>query len=220
MISVLIVDDEHLTRAALRTLLETDPGIRVVADCSGVEAVETARSSHPDVVLLDMRMPEVDGISVLHGLQSLAEQPVTVMMTRFATDEDVQRSFASGAHGYLLKDVSVEDLTNAVHKAQAGVGVVAEPVAPSVIAGYRSLALRSGDTVQARELAAALTVRERDVLRLLADGLSNREIADRLVVSPETVKSHLASVFNKLGTGSRVRAALIAERVGLLRSQP
>ncbi|WP_329338999.1 response regulator transcription factor [Streptomyces sp. NBC_00663] len=221
MIGVMIVDDEVLTRVALRTLIETDDELRVVAECSGPDAVEAARSHRPDVTLLDLRMPGADGFTVLRGLRALPEPPAVLMMTRFATDEDVRRAFASGASGYLLKDTTAEELSDAVRKAGAGIGVVAETVAPSVIADYRVLAqqadARADDGAEARQIAEALTAREHEVLQLVADGLSNPEIAVRLLVSPETVKSHLASCFAKLGTNSRVRAALIAERTGLLR---
>ncbi|MGK5530471.1 response regulator [Streptomyces sp. URMC 129] len=220
MIRVLIVDDEPLARSALQTLLGTDAGLRVVGQSSGRDAVPLARTTRPDVVLLDIRMPDADGITVLRGLRALPAPPAVLMMTSIATDDDVLRAFAAGACGYLLKDASVEELTSAVRKARAGVGVVSDHVAPAVIAGYRAHAARSAGSQAARHLAEALTARERDVLRLLGGGLSNREIAERLIVSPETIKTHLTGVFAKLGTSNRVRAALIAERIGLLEDRP
>ncbi|MFF9407215.1 response regulator [Streptomyces anandii] len=218
MTSVLIVDDESLVRSALRAMLQRPEcsDLRVTGDCSGREAVRLARDRRVDVVLLDLRMPQVDGITVLRGLRRLADPPAVVMMTRFAADSDVLRAFAEGAIGYLLKDATAAELADAVREAAAGVGAVSRPVAPTVIDGYRRFASRSVRDTEARHRAARFTQREREVLELLGSGLTNREIADCLVLSPETVKTHVSAVLAKLGTKNRVRAALTAERLGLL----
>ncbi|WP_069768292.1 response regulator transcription factor [Streptomyces sp. LUP30] len=218
MTSVLIVDDESLVRSALRAMLQRPEcsDLRVVGDCSGREAERLARDSRVDVVLLDLRMPQVDGIAVLRRLRRLADPPAVVMMTRFAADSDVLRAFAEGAIGYLLKDATAAELADAVREAAAGVGAVSRPVAPTVIDGYRQFATRSVRDAEARDRAGRFTQREREVLELLGSGLTNREIADCLVLSPETVKTHVSAVLAKLGTKNRVRAALTAERLGLL----
>ncbi|MEU4926159.1 response regulator transcription factor [Streptomyces yokosukanensis] len=218
MTRVLIVDDESLVRSALRAMLQRPEAsdVRVVGDCCGREAVRLAREKTVDVVLLDLRMPDVDGFTVLRGLKQIIDPPAVVIMTRFAADSDVLRAFAEGAIGYLLKDVTADELTDAVREAAAGVGAVSRPVAPTVIDGYRRFASRSVRDAEARDRAARFTQREREVLELLGSGLTNREIADCLVLSPETVKNHVSAVLAKLGTRNRVRAALTAERLGLL----
>ncbi|MFV8189295.1 MULTISPECIES: response regulator transcription factor [unclassified Streptomyces] len=218
MTSVLTVDDESLVRSAIRAMLQSSECVDlcVVGDCSGREAVRFARESGADVVLLDLRMPDVDGLTVLRGIKRLAEPPAVVMMTRFATDSDVLRAFGEGAIGYLLKDATATELATSVREAAAGFGAVSRLVAPTVIDGYRRFASVSVRDAEARNRAEQFTQREREVLELLGSGLTNREIADCLVLSPETVKSHVSAVLAKLGTKNRVRAALAAERLGLL----
>ncbi|MFF5503160.1 response regulator [Streptomyces roseolus] len=194
-------------------ILNASDGIEVVATAEGGQAADVIRRERPDVVLLDIRMPDVDGLTVLRQLQELPEPPHVAMLTTFDTDEYILTALRSGAAGFLLKDTEPEQLAQLVRTLAAG-GVVMSPKASRAL-------LRSHPGAGARQDAdvarvSLLSDRERDVLVLVAEGLSNADIGTRIHLSAGTVKDHVSSILTKLRVTSRVQAALLAERAGLL----
>ena len=217
MIRVLVVDDEALIRTGFTHILSAADDVRVVAAVPGGEAVATVRQLRPDVVLLDIRMPDVDGLTILAELRRLPQAPVVAMLTTFDADEYVTTALRSGAAGFLLKDTDPEQLPHLVRTLAQGGTVLSSEVTRRVVDGYLDHGVR--DPASAR-LTARLSERERAVLVLLADGLANTDIGERLHLSTGTVKGHVTNVLAKLEVGSRVQAALIAERAGLLTPPP
>ena len=209
---VMVVDDEALVRSGLRMILGSAAGIEVVATCDGVHAVEEARRHRPDVVLLDIRMPEVDGLTVLRELSRWSESPAVAMLTTFDADEFLADALQAGAAGFLLKDIEPEQLVQAVRALAGGGGVLSPAVTRTVIAGYVDGSARP--TGEAR--VESMSTREREVLGLLALGLSNAEIGKRLYLSPATVKDYVSAVLAKLNVSNRVQAAVVAQEAGLL----
>ena len=216
MIRVVVVDDETLVRSGLSLIVGSAPDIEVVATCSGGEALETVGKYQPDVVLLDIRMPDVDGLTVLRALRALARPPAVAMLTTFDTDEYIGTALRSGAAGFLLKDTDPEQLTQAVRMLAGGRRVLSPAVTDTVIAGY----LDSGPDRQTTDRLRSMTTRELDVLALLGEGLSNADIAARLFLSTGTVKDHISAILAKLGTSNRVQAAVFAHQAGLLGGGP
>ncbi|MFE0875402.1 response regulator [Streptomyces smyrnaeus] len=212
MIRVVVVDDEELVRSGLRLILGTAPDIEVVADCGGAAAVDTVRAHRPDVLLLDIRMPDVDGLTVLRELEALPEAPRTAMLTTFDAEEYLGAALHAGAAGFLLKDTAPEQLVHAVRVLADGGRVLAPGVTPAVIGGY----LGGRPDADARHRVAALTDRERQVLALVGEGLSNSGIARRLHLAHGTVKDHVSALLAKLGGVNRVQAAVLADRAGLV----
>lgn len=214
-IRVVVVDDEQLVRSGLRMILGTAPDIEVVADCAGGQAVDTVLAQRPDVVMLDIRMPDVDGLTVLNQLAAaLGERlPAVTMLTTFDTDEYLATALRAGASGFLLKDTEPEQLAQAVRVLAAGGSTLDPSVARTVIGGYVD---GSGGAEHAKRAVEGLTDREREVLVLLGQGLSNSEIAARLHLAHGTVKDHVSALLGKLGGLNRVQAAVIAERAGLV----
>lgn len=215
MIRVLVVDDEALVRGGFTHILNAADDIEVVAAVPGGQAVRTVREAHPDVVLLDIRMPDVDGLTVLAALRRMPEPPVVAMLTTFDADEYVTTALRSGAAGFLLKDTDPEQLPHLVRALAEGGTVLSSKVTRTVVAGYLDKDVHE----PAIQLTARLTERERAVLVLMAEGLANNDIGDRLHLSTGTVKGHVSAVLGKLNVSSRVQAALIAERAGLLAAQ-
>ncbi|MBZ4320770.1 response regulator [Streptomyces huiliensis] len=211
MIRVMVVDDEKLLRAGIRSILEAEPDIEVPVACEGVRAVELAAAHRPDVVLLDIRMPEVDGISVLGSLLALPEPPVVAMLTTFSGNEHIAPALRAGAAGFLVKDTVPDELASAVRILASGGTVLSPAVADSVVDGY----LRAGGAPPAR--LASLTERERAVLALLARGKSNAEIGAALLMGAATAKDHVSAILAKLGAANRVQAAVLAHHHGLVR---
>ncbi|WP_431981501.1 response regulator [Streptomyces qinglanensis] len=214
MIRVVVVDDEELVRSGLRLVLGTAPDIEVVAVCGGGAAVGTVLTHRPDVLLLDIRMPDVDGLTVLRRLQADpdAEAPRTAMLTTFDAEEYLGAALHAGAAGFLLKDTAPEQLVHAVRVLADGGRVLAPGVTSTVIGGY--LGGRHGTDAEHR--AACLTCRERQVLALVGEGLSNNGIAQRLNLAHGTVKDHVSALLAKLGGLNRVQAAVLADRAGLV----
>ncbi|WP_093263896.1 response regulator [Thermostaphylospora chromogena] len=205
MVRVLIVDDHPVVREGLRGMLEADPRVNVAGEAaSGDEAVVRARELVPDVVLMDLRMPGGDGVSATTRI--LAEHPRTrvVVLTTYETDRDIVRAVEAGAAGYLLKDTSRTDLLNAITAAVRGETVLSPSVAAKLVTRMRAPA------------AESLTPRERQVLSLVATGLTNAEIGRRLYISETTVKTHLLRIFGKLGVSDRTAAVTTAMARGLL----
>lgn len=213
MIRVLVVDDEALVRSGFELILNAADNIEVVATATGADAVAAVREHHPDVVLLDIRMPDVDGLTVLTELRALPASPAVAMLTTFDTDEYILTALHSGAAGFLLKDTEPEQLAQLVHALAAG-GVVLSPKASRTLLRGRPGSAPAADEEVAR--VERLTGRERDVLVLVAEGMSNAAIGARLHLSTGTVKDHVSAVLTKLRVASRVQAALLAHRAGLL----
>jgi DNA-binding NarL/FixJ family response regulator len=215
VIPVVIVDDETLVRSGLSLIVGSAPDIEVVATCGGGDAVATVARTRPKVVLLDVRMPDVDGLTVLRGLMELPEPPAVAMLTTFDTDEYIGTALRGGAAGFLLKDTAPDQLVHAVRVLAAGGNMLSPTVTRTVISGYVE---GGGPDATAATLTQGLTSRELDVLALLGEGLSNAEIADRLFLGTGTVKDHISAILSKLGAANRVQAAVIAHRAGLVRS--
>ncbi len=214
-VRVLVVDDQALFREALVTLLGARPEVEVVGEAGdGQQALDRAAARQPDVVLMDLHMPVLDGIAATRRLR--VEQPgVRVLaLTTFDDDEDVFAALRAGALGYLLKDVSSDRLVEAVLSAARGESVLQPSVAAKVVARFAQL----DDAPRSRPqpLVVPLSDRELDVLRLLADGRSNREIAAALFLAEGTVKNHVTNVLGKLGARDRTQAALRARALDLL----
>ncbi|MFJ3622164.1 response regulator [Streptomyces iakyrus] len=209
----MVVDNEALVRSGFRLILSSAADIEVVATTTGAEAVDTVRREQPDVVLLDIRMPDVDGLTVLRRLHALPKPPVVAMLTTFDADEYVLTALRSGAAGFLLKDTEPDHLAQLVRTLAAG-GVVMSPKASRAVWQSHPGAAAADDEEAGR--VGGLSEREREVLVLIAQGLSNAEIGGRIHLSAGTVKDHVSAILTKLGVGSRVRAALLAQRAGLL----
>ncbi|MCF1593191.1 response regulator [Streptomyces muensis] len=209
----MVVDDEALVRSGFKLILGAADDIEVVATTAGAEAVDSVRREAPDVVLLDIRMPDVDGLTVLRQLRALAEPPVVAMLTTFDADEYILTALRSGAAGFLLKDTEPDQLAQLVRTLAAG-GVVMSPKASRAVWQSHPGAATVDDEDAAR--VGRLTEREREVLVLIAEGLTNAEIGTRIHLSAGTVKDHVSAILTKLRVGSRVQAALLAQRAGLL----
>ncbi|MBH5336444.1 response regulator transcription factor [Streptomyces pactum] len=216
MIRVAVVDDERLVRSGLRLILGTAPDIEVVADCTGAEAVERVTAGGADVVLLDIRMPEVDGLTVLRRLRDRPHPPAVAMLTTFDAQEYLAAALREGAAGFLLKDTDPEQLVRAVRTLAQGGSVLDPGVTRTVIGGF----LAAEAEATATDAVRALTPREREVLALLGEGLANPRIADRMGLAPSTVKDHVRAVLAKLGGLNRVQAAIVADRAGLVAGGP
>jgi DNA-binding NarL/FixJ family response regulator len=212
VIRVLVVDDEALIRTGFRRILDAADDIEVVAAVPGADAARMAQEMRPDVVLLDIRMPDVDGLTVLADLRRLSEPPVVAMLTTFDMDEYVATALRCGAAGFLLKDTDPEELPFLVRALADGGTVLSSKVTRTVVDRY----LEAGCREPAARIMERLTGRERAVLVLIAEGLSNSEIAARMHLSTGTVKDHVSAILTKLEVSSRVQAALLAERAGLL----
>ncbi|MEU9289485.1 response regulator transcription factor [Streptomyces sp. NPDC048275] len=213
MIRVLVVDDEAMIRTGFQHILDTADDIEVVAAVPGGQALQATQEIRPDVVLLDIRMPDVDGLTVLAGLRRLPHPPVVAMLTTFDMDEYVAKALRSGATGFLLKDTDPEELPFLVRALADGDTVLASKVTRTVVDGY----LNAGLQEPAARGVARLTDRERTVLVLIAEGLSNTDIGIRMHLSTGTVKDHVSAILTKLEVDGRVQAALLAERAGLLK---
>jgi RNA polymerase sigma factor (sigma-70 family) len=213
VIRVLLVDDERLVCAHLRTILEVADDLSVVAVAyDGAEAVESVMRHKPDVVLMDLHMPGVDGLTALTQIVALPGAPKVVVLTTFDLDQYVLRAMRGGAAGFLLKDTPPEDLVDLIRVAADGHTVLSP-------AATRRLVAASSDRHADRERAAAaiaeLTEREREVLACVAAGLSNAQIADRLYLSEATIRSYVSRMLTKLGCANRTQAGLLAYTAGL-----
>jgi DNA-binding NarL/FixJ family response regulator len=215
-IKIIVADDHQVVRAGFAALLDTQPDFTVTATASdGAEAVRMSRQLSPDVVLMDVRMPVMDGIEATRRLTGPGSAgPRVLILTTFDLDEYVYDALCAGASGFLLKDVTAERLFDAVRVIAAGEALLAPTVTRRLIGEFTRLRPRPADGPNAA--LAALTPRETEVLRLVAEGLSNPEIAARLVVTEETVKTHVSRVLSKLGLRGRTQAVVTAYESGLV----
>jgi DNA-binding NarL/FixJ family response regulator len=223
VIKVLLVDDQTLIRQGIRLLLGIEKDIEVVGEASnGRQAVEQVEGLHPDVVLMDVRMPEMDGVAATRELSLRFPAVGVIILTTFEDDETVFEGLKAGARGYLLKDIGSEEMAQAVRKVASGEALIQPRITRKVLAEFSRLA-KTGDSrpaaksgAPAEALAVPLTDREQEVLQALARGLSNREIADELVITEGTVKNHVSSLIEKLGVRDRTQAVLKGQELGLI----
>ena len=211
MIKVMLVDDQNLVRKGVRSLLELSPEIEVIAEAAdGAEAIRQIPEVGPDVVLLDMRMPGLSGLDVLRELAGKGELPPTIILTTFDDDELVLAGIQSGARGYLLKDVALAELVNAIKTVADGGSIVKPAVTQRLLKGLEHLQNQFSSLDQ----PDPLTDRETEILRLMAGGYSNKEIANSLGVAEGTVKNHVSNILSKMGVRDRTRAVLKAFELG------
>lgn len=212
-IRILIADDHPIVRDGLTAALESEPDLVVVGEAgNGREAVERALILHPDVILLDLEMPEMDGVAALQALRARDSSARVIVFTAFDTDERILAAVQSGAQGYLLKGVPREEIARAVRVVHAG-GSLLQPVVANKL--LRQM-VRGAQPDQADQ-PERLTERELEVLQLLARGLQNREIAEQLIITERTVKFHVSSILGKLGAGNRTEAVATAVQRGLIK---
>ncbi|GAA1465974.1 response regulator transcription factor [Nocardiopsis exhalans] len=215
MIRVLLADDEAMIRAGVRAIVQSDPEIEVVAEAAdGREAVELVLSHRPDVALLDIRMPRMDGLAATAELRKAAPDTKVIILTTFGEDSYVSQALGDGASGFLLKAGDPRELISGVHAVADGGAYLSPQVARQVIAQFGGG--RAAKQAAAAERVADLTERERDVLVLVGAGLSNADIAERLFLVEGTVKSYVSTILSRLGMKNRVQAAILAYEAGLV----
>jgi DNA-binding NarL/FixJ family response regulator len=211
MINVMLVDDQNLVRKGVRSLLELAEEIEVIAEASdGAEAIRMIPEVAPDVVLLDMRMPGMSGLDVLRELSESDTLPPTIILTTFDDDELVLAGIQYGARGYLLKDIALAELVSAIKTVAEGGSIVKPAVTQSLLKGLENLQ----NEFSSLDQPDPLTDRETEILRLMAGGYSNKEIANSLGVAEGTVKNHVSNILSKMGVRDRTRAVLKAFEMG------
>jgi DNA-binding NarL/FixJ family response regulator len=215
---LVIADDQAVIRAGLRMIIDNEPDMTVVGEAgTGLEATEVAARSRPDVVLMDIRMPDLDGIEATRRLTGVDQDgPAVLVLTTFDDDEYVFESLKAGAAGFLLKDAEPETLLGAIRSVAAGEALVDPSVTRRLI--DRWVRVEDANPAPRDASTMGLTDRETEVLVLLARGLSNRDIAERLYLSQATIKTHVSSLLGKLGVQSRVQAVILAYEYGVVRA--
>ncbi|MGI5489135.1 response regulator [Microtetraspora malaysiensis] len=212
-IRVVLADDQPLIRAGLRMVIDTAPDVEVAGEAgTGAQAVQLTRQLHPDVVVMDIRMPGMDGIEATQTITAESPDTRVIMLTTFDDDDNVYASLRAGASGFLVKDMALEDILSAVHVVAAGDALIAPSVTRRLIEDFTR---RPAPAPQQRRLTS-VTEREHEVLTLVGRGLSNAEIATRLHISPGTAKAHVASLLTKLGARDRVQLVIAAYDAGLV----
>jgi DNA-binding NarL/FixJ family response regulator len=217
-IRVLLVDDQELVRTGFRMILADEEGIEVVGEAAnGQEAVESASSLGPDVVVMDVRMPVLDGVEATRRLRGEADAPGprVLILTTFDADEHVVEALRAGASGFLLKDVPPPDFVRAIRIVASGEALIAPSVTRRLLDRFAKLSVPADESHAER--MRELTDRERDVLKLVAQGLANREIAERLVLAEPTVKTHVSHLLLKLGLRDRAQLVVLAYEMGIVR---
>jgi DNA-binding NarL/FixJ family response regulator len=211
---VLIVDDHALFRRGLQMVLTGEPDIEVVGEAGdGTEAVERARALQPDVVLMDVRMPRRSGIEATEQIREELPDVKILMLTMSDEEADLYEAIKAGASGYLLKEISIEEVPDAIRSVWAGQSRISPSMASKLLSEFAALSQRGGDS---KGVAAKLTDRELQVLRLVAQGLNNKDIADKLFISENTVKNHIRNILDKLHLHSRMEAVVYAVKEKLL----
>jgi DNA-binding NarL/FixJ family response regulator len=210
VVRILVADDHPLTRDGIRVALSLDAGLEVVAEASdGQEAVELAQSLHPDVVIMDVRMPRLGGIRATREITASAPDTRVIILTVEETQARVGEAIQAGAAGYLVKDVDARELGRAVHLAAEGSAVIHPNLTRQFLEEIRQL-------TKSEHNVASLSAREIEVLQMIAYGSTNREVADALRISPQTVKTYLERIFTKLGVSDRTRAVAVALKHGIV----
>ena len=213
-IRVVIADDQGMVRSGFTVLLNAQPDIEVIAEAvNGHEAVSHAASLHPDVILMDVRMPVLDGLQATRQITEMPEPPKILILTTFDLDDYVYEALRSGASGFLLKDASARELADAVRLVAAGDALLAPGITRRLIAEFARMGAPRGPS---RKQLDGLTERESEVLALVARGMSNGEIAGHLVVAEQTVKTHVSRILMKLGLRDRTQAVVLAYETGLV----
>jgi DNA-binding NarL/FixJ family response regulator len=216
-IDVLIADDQALVRAGFRMIIDADPDLRVVAEANdGAQAVDAARRTHPDIVLMDIRMPVMDGLEATRRIIAGNDDnpPRVLILTTYDLDEYVFDALGAGASGFLLKDVAPEQLVAGINIVAQGESLLSPSVTRRLIESFVRDHPRAPEPPRGFD---ELTARELEILRLIARGLSNAEIAEQLVVSSATIKTHVGRVLDKLGLRDRVQAVVLAYETGIIR---
>jgi DNA-binding NarL/FixJ family response regulator len=214
-IRILLVDDQTMFRDGMRVLLSTQSDFQIVGEAAdGEQAIHKAAALHPDVVLMDLRMPVLDGAAATRRLRAAQPDVRVIVLTTFDEDAAIFDGLRAGATGYLLKDAPTEKLYEAIRAAARGESFLQPSVASRVVAEFARLSERSPESIQA--LVDPLSTRELEILRLLAGGATNREIALQLFIAEGTVKNHVTNIFSKLVVTDRTRAAIKARELGLL----
>ena len=216
---VVVADDQALVRAGFRALLDAEPEIEVVAEAAdGAQAVELTRREQPDIVLMDVRMPHMDGLEATRRITSTPGLTGTrvIVLTTFELDEYVFGALRAGASGFLLKDIDPPDLLKAVHVVAAGEALLAPRLTRRLIEAFVAQERAAQPPITAGDQLDELTPREREVLALVGRGLSNTEIADKLILSPLTAKTHVARLFSKLDARDRAQLVVLAYETGLV----
>ena len=209
IIRVLIVDDHDIVREGQRALISTEPGMEVIGEArNGIEAIELADKLQPDVILLDLHMPKKDGIAASEEIKKGNPEARILVLTSFAEDDRVFAAIKAGAMGYLLKDSSPQKILKSIREVFQGITSIEPRIAKKLMREIQ----RSSDSPPTEE---PLTIREMEVIRLIAEGLSNQDIAERLVISERTVRTHVTNILGKLHLANRTQAALYAIREGL-----
>ena len=213
-IRIMIVDDQVLFREGLRTLLSVQPEFEVVAEAgNGLDAIQLVSELHPELVLMDLRMPVMDGVSATLKLHEEFPDVKVIVLTTFDDDENVFDGLRAGAVGYLLKDVSSVKLFEAVHAAANGEYFLLPSITAKIVSEFKRI---TSPQVATKEIVEPLSGRELEILRLVSDGLSNKQIAEKLVIAEGTVKNHLSNILAKLSAHDRLQAVLLAKKLGLI----
>ena len=212
-IRLLLVDDQLLLRNGLRLLLNLEPDLQVIGEAgNGEEAIEQYAALHPDVVLMDIRMPVLDGVAATQQIRQRWPGSKIIILTTFDDDTYVFDGLRAGALGYLLKDVSAPELAQAIRTVNAGGALIEPSIARKVLAEFSRQAIPSGSSLGQNVEIEALSERELEILRLAAQGLTNRQIAERLYLAEGTVKNYVSAVFQKMGVQDRTQAVLLAQQ--------
>lgn len=216
-IRVLIADDQMLMRQGLETLLELEADLEVVGEANdGAHAVELVEQLKPHVVLMDVRMPRMNGVDATRQIRARAPETQVIILTTFDDDEYVFEGLRAGAMGYLLKDVSAEELTDAIRRVARGEALIQPSIARKVVSEFARLGAPEKKPTARSEMLDPLSERELEILKLLAQGMSNREIAETLFITEGTAKNHISNILSKLGVRDRTQAVLRAQEIGLV----
>ncbi|NMC45285.1 MAG: response regulator transcription factor [Chloroflexi bacterium] len=213
-ISVMLVDDHAIVRSGIRAYLEVLPDIQITAEAeSGAEAVRLAEQIAPDVVLMDLKMPEMDGVEATWRVRQVSPRSQIIILTSYHEDSHIFPAIKAGALSYILKNIGPEELAGAIRSAAKGEATLSPKVASRLIGEWRD------DRSEGMQDYLLLTDREQEVLALIAEGMSNAEIAEKLVISEKTVKSHVSNILSKLHLADRTQAAVFAWREGIIKNE-